>query len=66
MNGWPKAHFDRNAKPGYNEDFHNYQVTFTITTENYISPKSNYSLFHEQGNKLGKNTLTTKCQRNSA
>jgi len=26
MNGWPKAHFEKNIKPGFNEDFHNYQV----------------------------------------
>jgi hypothetical protein len=26
MNGWPKAHFEKNIKPGFDEDFHTYQV----------------------------------------
>jgi hypothetical protein len=26
MNGWPKAHFEKNSVPGFNEDFHTYSV----------------------------------------
>jgi hypothetical protein len=29
MNGRPKAHFEKNSKPGFNEDFHTYQVNKT-------------------------------------
>lgn len=29
MNGWPKAHFEKNSVPGFNEDFHTYSVEWT-------------------------------------